>query len=52
MKLKTKLIAITATCLVGASIFSVSALADKDIASLKVQIKAKKAQFGIDYKVQ
>jgi hypothetical protein len=50
MKIKTKLIAITATCLVGASIFSVAALADKDVTSLKAQITSKKAQFDADYK--
>ncbi|MGG1552825.1 hypothetical protein [Paenibacillus ferrarius] len=49
MKLKTKLIAITATCLVGASLYSVSALADKDVASLKALIKSKQAQFDADY---
>ncbi|NEW07936.1 hypothetical protein GK047_18205 [Paenibacillus sp. SYP-B3998] len=49
MKLKTKLTAITTTCLVGASIFSVSALADKDVASLKALIMSKQAQFDADY---
>jgi hypothetical protein len=49
VKLKTKLIAILATCLVGASIFSVTAQADKDVASLKALIKDKQAQFDADY---
>ena len=43
MKLKTKLIAITATCLVVASIFSISATATKnvkDVLSLKALAKA------------
>lgn len=48
MKLKTKLIAITSTCLVGASIFSVSVLAEKDVTSLIAQAKAKNAQFEIE----
>jgi hypothetical protein len=49
VKLKTKLIAITATCLVGAIIFSISALAEKkDIPSLIAQAKAKNAQFEVE----
>jgi uncharacterized protein (DUF3084 family) len=42
VKLQTKLIAITATCLVGASIFSVSTLAEKDIPSLKALVQTAK----------
>ncbi|MDU0206422.1 hypothetical protein ACYEXS_36370 [Paenibacillus sp. MAH-36] len=49
MKLKTKLIAITAICLVGASIFSISALAEKDVPSLKSLIKGKQAQFDDEF---
>jgi hypothetical protein len=50
VKLKTKLIAITATCLVGASIFSISALAEKkDIASLKALAKVAKDKETIEH---
>jgi hypothetical protein len=49
MKLNTKLIAITATCLVTASIFSISALAAKDIASLKALAKVAKDKETIEH---
>ena len=49
MKLKTKLIAITATCLVAASIFSISALAAKDVASLKALAKAAKDKEAVEH---
>ncbi|MEC0225804.1 hypothetical protein [Paenibacillus alba] len=49
MKLKTKLIAITAICLVTASIFSISALAAKDIASLKALANLAKDKETIEH---
>ena len=49
MKLKTKLIAITATCLVTASIFSISALAAKDVSSLKAQANEAKDLEAVEH---
>jgi hypothetical protein len=49
VKLKSKLIAITATCLIGASIFSISALAEKDVASLKALAKVAKDKETIEH---
>jgi hypothetical protein len=50
VKLKTKLIAITATCLVAASVFSISALANvNDLASLIALAKAAKDKEAVEH---
>jgi hypothetical protein len=49
VKLKSKLIAITATCLVAASVFSITALAAKDIGSLKALAKVAKNKETIEH---
>ncbi|MGG1552826.1 hypothetical protein [Paenibacillus ferrarius] len=51
MKLKTKLIAITATGLVAASVFSFSVLADKDVASMKALAKAARDKETLEHNV-
>ncbi|CAH1197097.1 hypothetical protein PAECIP111891_01062 [Paenibacillus allorhizoplanae] len=49
MKLKTKIIAITAICLVAASVFSISVLAAKDVASLKALVQTAKDKETVEH---